>query len=215
MQRDVYQHWKTSHSDYKRGIKLFYSPVKYRPKLLIVGFQPGGDAGSFQYLREQFEAGDFEPPEQHEYLYSGYDLAGVMRNDLFENAHDILEDSVALNEIFFRAPSESAWRSDLPRDRRKQMEEFCHSKVDEIIEKIQPQNILFFGIKTWKDMQKRYGFETEERQYRISRSNHRLFITSESDSPQYFGISHPTSDKVRLSSDEKARLRELLVSHIE
>jgi hypothetical protein len=215
MQRDVYEYWKSSHSDYERGIKLFYSPVKNRPKLLIVGFQPGGDASNFQYLREQFEAGDFAPPEQHEYLNMDYDLAKVMRNDLFYDAHDILEDSVALNAIFFRAPGASTWRSELPDDRRERMEEFCFEKLDEIIQKIQPQNILFFGLATWERMQERYGFETAETQYRLSRSNYRLLSISESDSPQYFGMCHPSSGNTRLSDEEKAKASEVLLSRLE
>ena len=64
--RQVFSQWKTNHARWKQGFKLFYSPIKKNPKLLILSYNPGGDKNSFKKELEQYENGNFSLPKNHE-----------------------------------------------------------------------------------------------------------------------------------------------------
>ena len=39
---EVYNEWKTKYSFWEDGFKVFNSPVRYRPELMIISLNPGG-----------------------------------------------------------------------------------------------------------------------------------------------------------------------------
>ena len=44
---EVYNEWKTKYSFWEDGFKVFYSPVRYRPELMIISLNPGGTKRKF------------------------------------------------------------------------------------------------------------------------------------------------------------------------
>src|SRR5438874_13767284 len=66
---EVYLTWQTKYGYWENGFKVFYSPVKNQPNLLIIGYQPGGDQADFaREDKHPFENGDFRLPSNN--LYS-------------------------------------------------------------------------------------------------------------------------------------------------
>jgi hypothetical protein len=54
------------------GYAIFYSPVLINPKIVIIGYNPGGDKQSFSADNHS------RPPDEHEYLKKEYLLAKRM-----------------------------------------------------------------------------------------------------------------------------------------
>lgn len=213
VQRDVFDHWKDNHEgDYDRGVKIFYGPVFKNPKILFLGFQPGGRG--FEE-RHRFEQGDFSPPDEHEYLTESYPLAEAMRNKLFPDHTHLIEDSVALNHIFYRAPDTDAWES-VPESQRRDMKDFSINKVSTIIEELDPDNILLFGMMTWDTMKDRIGFETSHSIDRLGNysDGHKIVKFSQTSSPQYIGLVHPSS-QFSPSDREFTKARESILAHVQ
>jgi len=197
VQRDVYKHWKESHSDWENGVKIFYSPVHSQTNLLILGFQPGGSKKGKQHSR--FEAGDFTPPKQHHYITEDWDLAKEVR-DLFDGHKDVLSNSVASNVVFFRAPDTDEWDA-LDKARQTSMEDFCWDYIEELVDHVNPEMILTVGLRTFDEVTGRMGLE---REVVLSRSNSRLLAVSNESAPKVVGMIHLTG--ARISNDDKSRL---------
>jgi hypothetical protein len=176
------------HSSLKDGYAVFYSPVIKDPKLLIVGFNPGGDSSSFNQQRA------CQVPEHHEYLTEGYAIAKKMRL-LFEAIEEsnALEHSVKTNLLFFRSPSFSHWQKIESQTRRK-LEQFCASKVKEMVAVLQPRFILAEGIKTYNHLRNLLSFESEERV--IKSKNRTLVVSTKRADLVLLGIIHPTGARI-------------------
>jgi len=201
VQQDVYENWKENHEDWEHGVKIFYSPVHDETDLLILGFQPGGDASSFQGLREQFENNDFSTPENHHYVDRGWSLAEEMRV-LFDGYEQILSDSVASNVVFFRSPDTSEWDT-LPYDRRTSMENFCWNYVEELINRVDPSAVLAIGIRTFDEVTGRLGTDTEVLE---KRGQDRLVASSTGSTPRVVGTMHLTG--ARIANEDRKRLHQ-------
>lgn len=184
---EVDKMWK-DHSFLKDGYAVFYSPVIANPRLLIVGFNPGGDHSSFDRRKAS------EVPEHHEYLTQNYAIAKKMRN-LFQTIgkFSILEQSVKTNLLFFRSRSISQWHEINPQVRNK-LEQFCASKLREIIDVLRPQFILAEGIKTYTHLRALLSFEDEETV--IKSKNRTLFAAIQNQETTLIGIIHPTGARV-------------------
>ena len=79
---EVYNEWKTKYSFWKDGFEVFYSPVRYRPELMIISLNPGGGEKDFQALDfPKFQGGNFSVPKQNRYVTT---LAGVCRKTFVE-----------------------------------------------------------------------------------------------------------------------------------
>jgi len=208
VQRNVYKHWKESHNDWKNGVKIFYSPVHSQTNLLILGFQPGGSGKGKQHSR--FEAGDFTPPEQHHYITKDWNLAREGR-ELFGGYKDVLSNSVASNVVFFRAPDTDEWDA-LDKAQRTSMEDFCWEYIEELVDYVNPEVILAFGLRTFDKVAGQMGLNQE---VVLSRSTSRLLAVSNESAPKVVGMIHPTG--ARISNDDKSRLykhtRELLAEN--
>jgi len=211
IQREVYHHWKENYSDYDPGVKVFYSPVYRNPHLLILGYQPGGS--EFGDLHEKFEAGRFSPPAEHEYLTESWDLTRPVRNKLFRDATHHIEDSVALNLLFYKSPSISEWKA-LEESKRNEIESFCISHTTTIVEELSPENVLIIGWETWDELTEVFGFETERTVERNGYRGNDLVRISDSSSPQYIGIRH-VSDRHSPSDDEYEKARQAILPVLE
>lgn len=209
IQREVFQYWKENHSDWEHGIKVFYGPVNETAELLIVGYQPGGDASSFPPARERFESGDFSLPETHEYLSTDWPIAKEMRT-LFGPNEGLLGESVKTNINFFRAPDIDYWEAHLDKERRDEMQAFCNDCIEEIFEEIEPSVIIAEGIRTWDELQYLLDLETENC---AKRGRSRLVCTSEGSNPKVIGFMHPSG--ARISNEDKNRIQDELLGTLE
>lgn len=96
--KNVDRKWKAVQDEFRlSGYKVFYSPIRFRPGLMIIGLNPGGDLEDFDPSSTQ------SIPPTHEYLVKRYRLAKRMRC-LFNKLgrESLLAASVKLNVIFFR-----------------------------------------------------------------------------------------------------------------
>lgn len=142
---EIRQKWENTLNKSSNGFAVFYSPVNERNKgILIIGWNPGG--GEM----------DFNPEEAmsiritHEYATHDYPLALKMREHVFKAAGIPIEQTVKLNLIFFRTPNSS-----VPID--KELIQFSHEKVIEIIEVLKPKLIITEGFKTQQVLTRLFG----------------------------------------------------------
>lgn len=121
-----------------RGYAIFYSPVSVHPKIMIIGYNPGGDERSF--LADNHS----KPPDEHEYLKKEYRLAKQM-DRIFQYAGlaNELGRTVKFNLNFFR--SEKA--ADLAGER--ELQNFSEQKALRIIERLGPGMIITEGLATF------------------------------------------------------------------
>lgn len=198
------------------GVKVFYSPVAENTKLMIIGYQPGGN--DEHYAREDknaFEDGDFRLPKQNIYIVNPGRMAQTLRDKVFSFVGGIqmLESSIAFNLIFFRAPSIGIWRSYLPNNETDNIEKFCFVKTKEIIKKLKPQMIMVLGMQTY-DILKNSMFSKlikKETIYKFGRQR-RLAIITETSNQNIFTIIHPSGAQV--SDKDWLAIKELFKEQI-
>lgn len=66
--KDVYEEWKRKYNKWKPGFKVFYSPVRKNPKIMILSYNPGGNEESFQSEdNNRYQRGDFSIQNYHSY----------------------------------------------------------------------------------------------------------------------------------------------------
>lgn len=146
--------WQTNRASYafsESGFAVFFSPVRSSPRLLIVGFNPGGVPANFELARAR------EVPTEHDYFAYDYPMARRMRS-LFTRIglEGTLRQSVKTNIVFFRSATKNEWAS-APAATRVRLEEFCETKVREMIEHLRPGAILCEGIDTFDRVAKAIG----------------------------------------------------------
>jgi len=147
--RETYEKWNSLERKYefwKSGFAVFYSPVYESPDLMVIGFNPGGDEKSFD------ENVALMVPDKHDYFKweYPYPLAKKMKDDIFGkiNETELLRRSVKLNLIFFRSRIKNDFAG-ISKEVRKDIEQFCHEKVREIIVTLKPKIIIAEGIGTY------------------------------------------------------------------
>jgi hypothetical protein len=133
---DTAQLWER-HKD-PSGYAIFYSPVIFNPKIMIIGYNPGGDERSFLANNHS------EPPDEHEYLKKEYRLAKRM-GDIFRYAGLTTElgNTVKLNLNFFRS-KKAADIAD-----KKELSDFSEQQVLKIIGRLRPGMIITEGLTTF------------------------------------------------------------------
>ena len=112
---EVYNEWKTKYSFWEDGFKVFYSPVRYRPELMIISLNPGGTKRNFvEEHYSDYEDGDFSLLNENSYLISKYQFAKKIRT-LFEGNENVLKTSVAITVLFFRSKNINYWVKNNPK----------------------------------------------------------------------------------------------------
>jgi len=188
--RQVFSQWKTNHAGWKQGFKLFYSPIKKNPKLLILSYNPGGDKNSFKKELEQYENGNFSLPKNHEFTTKEYRMARRMC-DFFIGYEKTLKMSVTLPIFFFRSKNVNILDQNLAKQERKLMQAFCDKLIEKIIFKLEPKNILILGMATYDHLNKTQ-FHNLESNTRKDKKNHRVSIETKWNGKPIFVIKHPT-----------------------
>jgi hypothetical protein len=151
---EVYNEWKTKYSFWKDGFEVFYSPVRYRPELMIISLNPGGGEKDFQALDfPKFQDGNFSLPPKNRYLITKYRFAKKVRT-LFEGNEDVLKTSVVTTALLFRSQKIDYWKKHNPEKTRLPMERFAYTKVQEIVKKVEPKKILLIGIDAYNRLRK-------------------------------------------------------------
>lgn len=128
-----------------RGFKILNTKPAYMPPLFFIGYQPGGSA---EHWKEECRTKSYKTwPRTNGYAQESWPLAAQVRW-MFEMFPKKLEQSVGLNAIFIRAANARCYRKSLDRNLRACIENFCLTRVGEIIEVINPKRIVVFGFET-------------------------------------------------------------------
>lgn len=155
---------------------IFFSPLHLKPKLLILGDNPGGGMD---------EKGLTIIPDQHEYLTKEYRMADMMRFKILKDELlEILSTSVKTNRIFFRTRDLSEFRK---LDNYQQLIAYCKELLHEIIDKLQPQNILAESFGSFRSIS-----ATEEVILVKPNTSKALLLKGIYKSIPVFGINHPS-----------------------
>lgn len=148
--RAIYNDMSRFLADFPRnqdfGYKIFNSPPLHRPRVLFIGYQPGGKEDSFQYEVERMS--HLTWPTEAEYATAPWQLAVNMRR-MFGSRLD-LRQCVGMNGIFLRSPSVKQYRKDVGRGDRKRLEEFCRRHVLRIVDLLEPQSVVCIGFDALK-----------------------------------------------------------------
>ena len=205
--KEVYNEWKTKYSFWKPGFKIFYSPVRKNPKLLILSLNPGGTDEHFEKENlKSFENNDFSISKNNEYLTTNYTMAKKVRK-FFENNLDLLEESVALPILFFRSKNYQYWENNIKKEIRYDMENFSYTKIREILDYLEPKSCLIIGFVTYAKIKKHILKIDSEND--ISDGTHRLYIKAKSGNTVLFCIPHLTGYHISNEKMDKIR-REFL-----
>lgn len=186
--QNTYKKWKCYENRYEiwnYGFGVFYSPIYYKPDLMIIGSNPGGTNCDFS-LSESLII-----PEEHEYFKYDYKLARIQK-EVWEklNRINILKQSVKLNLNFFRSKSLTQWKT-VPQLIRSELENFCIGKVKEIIGKISPKVILTEGIQTYdKLLMKVFNKQFISSDFEVKNKRMRIFTKSHVEDRIIIGVAH-------------------------
>lgn len=186
--RDVFLKWKSDYSFWKPGFKVFYSPVRERPHVMIISLNPGGNGENFRSKDVvRFEQGDFSVPSSHEYVKRDYIMAKKIRR-FFEGHDRLLEQSVAFTVLFFRSRNFREWRRLSP-GKRKDMENFSYETVREIIDRVKPRNILVVGYRTHRILKRHVLGDVDGERWERGK-NMRRYISAEWNGVRIFCVPH-------------------------
>jgi hypothetical protein len=196
------------HPELSAGFDVFYSPIFDKPEVMIVGYQPGGNANDYARQRERFEKGDFAPPTVNAYASADFRLAQKVRA-LFDGRAEDLAASVAFNLIFFRSASAKTW-SEVAAAVRAKLEAFCFAKDRDIIKNLQPRVVLALGFETYELLKTKvlHGLTEEKEHFFPAGSKQKLMVTAKVGGMKIIGIKHPTGG--RISGAEIAEVRTML-----
>ncbi len=183
--QSVDQYWST-HPELVSGYSVFYSPVKAKPHLLIIGLQPGGGPESFDRNAAK------TIPQKHEYLAENYLMAKKMVALFAGTKFELqLPGSVKTNLNFFRAKNNVEWKQ-IDLSLRQDVAKFCSQKVKDIIETLQPETILCEGISTYEAVKELLSKEVLKEIRTKNAENKTLFLSSTVGGQRLLGIPHPT-----------------------
>jgi hypothetical protein len=145
---EIYEAARKSLGEEAHGFRVLYGPLLESTRTLIVGFQPGGDWSHHKHDEH------YAPPELNDYLTADWRLAIELRQRF---GFEFLQQSVGTNAIFFRAPSIERWRN-IPLNTRLSLEAFSLAKMDELIDLINPDQLLILGWDT-VELLRQYTFK--------------------------------------------------------
>jgi hypothetical protein len=162
---------------------IFYTPVKYKPTILLVGDNPGGTDGNIWN----------EPPKRHDYFLDeddDYRFAKKMRQIFSgEVLTRALQNSVKINRVFFQSKSIKSLDKDF---NWGQLENFCFEFVKQIIQKLEPKLIIAESVGSFNSLIYNFkGTILNDSLVRINNKN--LLRAGLIDKKLILGIMHPTS----------------------
>jgi len=204
LNQQVYKEWKTKYDFWEPGFKVFFSPVYKNPKLMILSLNPGGTKVHYENENmRNFQKNDFSLPKHNEYLTKDHNMANKVKL-FFEGHYDLLEQSVVLPIVFFRSQNWKYWKNNVPKNKRREMEQFSYDLVKEIIEKLKPKMFLVLGISSTYRRIKKNILDVKNEKSVLS-GIHRLYITAQAGNIPIFCIPHLTG--YRLSNEKREKIR--------
>ncbi len=213
--REVQQYWEDKLSVLPRTGELkfgiFYSPVQYRPTLMIIGANPGFDTDDdTKGPPPENLFYEYPPPEGR--MKEQWEIARVLRQ-LFKLAHheETLRGSVVTNLLFFKSrcldtdkKTCQGWRDNGNAKARREIEDYCRDKVKDIVSQLDPTQILVLGMASWDKL--------ADGQIKLPvvrpKRNVRLAVMGTVFNKSALGIIHPTG--ARISRDECSKIAEHL-----
>ena len=199
----VYEKWKSDYSFWKPGFKIFYSPVRKSPDVMIISLNPGGNGENFRTKDiVRFEQGDFSVPIINEYALREYNMAKKIRK-FFSDYEMLLDQSVAFPILFFRSKNFKEWKL-LNKEKRREMEKFSYEKVKEIVKVIKPKIFLVIGFSTYRKLKKHVLDDIKNEKSKKGK-NGRIFLTSEWDGILVFCLPHLTGARISNGDFNKAK----------
>lgn len=182
---------------------IFYSPIQFAPRLMIIGDNPGGQ------LSEQ---GLYEIPKLHEYIDPNqkYLLALAMRDKIMkgEKLRDILENSVKINRIFFRTSNMATFES---MEKSNEIKQYCFRTVNEIIDTLKPKRILAESFGTFKTFCTTWTSVLEKENSKKS-----LLLVGQYNGIEMLGINHPSQAwRQRIDNNDWERVHKELEKRLD
>jgi len=157
--KEVYDEWKILGRP-KAGFKVFYGPVRKKPKLMIISLNPGNSKSQQDHVRKSsihwkndrknMDGGDFSLPKENSYLASLNPFAKRVM-ELFEGNENVVKKSVITTILLFRSHDLKELEK---ATKYTEIKEFSNKIVIEIIEVIKPKKILVIGNRTFSKMKK-------------------------------------------------------------
>tara|TARA_B100000953_G_C17891628_1_gene381453 strand:+ start:48 stop:764 length:717 start_codon:yes stop_codon:yes gene_type:complete len=158
--KEVYDEWKRLGRP-KAGFKVFYGPVRKKPKLMIISLNPGNSKSKQDHVRKskdtwknhrkRMDMGDFSLSKENGYLASRNPF-GKRVMELFEGNENVVKKSVTTTILFFRSHD----LSKLKQNKKKyaSMKDFANKKIIEILDVVKPKKILIIGNGTFSKLKK-------------------------------------------------------------
>lgn len=216
LRKEVCLKWEEYKNNLPKGFELFYSPVRLNPDVMIIGFNPGGDAKDAREYSDKPEL----LPEEHGYITYGRQEPGkdsyriaIRMYELFSKIeHEkTLQNSVKFNLIFFRSHNIAEWNS-IDNTIRKDLEGFCHQRVGHIIDTLKPKLILSEGFLTYRRLKDLMAIgKNGEKEDTFPIDGSRTLVKSIGLEPRKLvGIRHPTGGRPPVNKEEWQRISQKL-----
>lgn len=178
--------WNNVPESILAGFTIFYSPIRFRPNLLLVGDNPGGD----ELVRQE------KLPVEHEYFKYNYAIAYAMKNKIFtgERLNHLLKDSVKTNRIFFKTKNLKQFNELID---SKNMESYCFEILEGIIKVLEPKLIFAESLGTFRKLsnEERIILKKEE-------NNKSLLVLGNYNEIPVLGINHPSRASFHKINDQ-------------
>lgn len=132
---------------------ILYTPVRYQPKIMIVGNNPSWFDKDSDYKAEQIVKRLMDsPPAESSYLTDNHVFAHRL-NDAFNRIgrHDLLREAVGMNRLWLQTgPSQTGWTRALKSHSYRlgiSLTDYCERETQNIIREISPKVLLLVGAK--------------------------------------------------------------------
>jgi len=136
-----------------KGCQLLFSPLINKPKILLIGFNPGG--GYFKH--HGFISENFEPMQGLEYYLNKHSL-GEQTKDLFRQAgreEDLKNHCVKTNFYFWATDNVADFNRLMMLLTNELSQKIFHQArvwTKQLIENLQPEMIVTEGFKTYEEI---------------------------------------------------------------
>ena len=133
-----------------RGCHLLFSPLVDMPKILLIGFNPGGE-----YFKHHGDVAEiFEPLPEMEYYLNKHSL-GEQNKDLFRMAgreSDLKENTVKTNFYFWATDNVADFKQLLTAELGRKIFHQARVWTKQLIDGLQPEMIITEGFKAYEEI---------------------------------------------------------------
>lgn len=168
------------------GMAILFTPILFRPRLLIIGDNPAGSHVVWLTTPKEHDYYVFEKSRKDDYA-----LANKMRSIFSSTKLDeILKGSVVMNRVFFSSKDLPSFR--IAKYTWDDMRDWCYPKLVEVIRLMEPQNILAISIGCFNF----FSRSTEgsfKKNCLINKNGNGILREGSWLGTRLFGIYHPTS----------------------